>query len=129
MILKKVKLIILFLILKNIESIEINKEILSEWFPTYTSDKTIDLSSKRISYVHKDTFNGLVNLNSLYLYMNQLTSLNAKSFNGLSKLQNLQLQINLITNLDPTLFNGLSMLNYLYFQSNQLTTLDPALFK
>ncbi len=67
---------------------------------------------------------GLVKLERLSLYYNNLQSLDSYIFYGLTKLKYLDLERNNLTNLAWNLFKGLSNLWYLDLDNNRIQNLD-----
>ena len=81
------------------------------------------LDNNRLSSLPADVFAGLSNLQNLDLHSNNLSSLPANIFAGLSNLQNLDLYSNNLSSLPANVFAGLSNLQELYLQGNSLICL------
>ncbi|XP_078656761.1 uncharacterized protein LOC144902965 [Branchiostoma floridae x Branchiostoma belcheri] len=86
------------------------------------------LYSNQLTTLPADTFVGLGNLQSLPLYDNQLDSLSAGTFVGLGSLDVLYLDSNQLTSLPADIFVGLGNLRFLYLHTNQLTSLSAGIF-
>ena len=80
----------------------LNRELLSVWIPSFDTSPLIDLSSKRISFIDKNTFKGLSYVKELNLFDNQLTELDAEIFVDLVDLERLDLDNNLLTYIQPS---------------------------
>ena len=77
----------------------------------------------------EDVFDGLSSLTDLRLHNNQLTALPEDVFDGLSSLENLVLSTNPITALPEDLFDGLTNLDRLIFTNDKLSALPDGLFQ
>ena len=98
-------------------------------FNALSSDGTAcDLSSQGINSLSSGDFNGLSNLQYLYLDGNNLTSLPADVFAGLSNLQELDLSENNLTSLPKDIFTGLSNLQELWLDNANLSSLPAEVF-
>ena len=86
------------------------------------------LSNNALTWLPVDVFDGLSNLDRLYLYQNDLTSLPEDIFDGLSSLTGLRLYENALTSLEPGTFDGLSSLQTLDLQYNDLGSLPAGIF-
>ena len=75
-----------------------------------------------------DVFDGLTNLQSLHLDYNRLTELPLDVFDGLANLHSLSLGRNDLTELPPDVFDGLANLQSLYLDGNDLTEWVPDVF-
>ena len=82
---------------------------------------TLDLSSQRITTLENGDFNGLANLQNLWLNDNQLTTLHEDIFDGLTNLRTLYLSENRLTTLPEDIFDDLTNLWGLQLNSNQLS--------
>ena len=76
----------------------------------------------------EDIFKELKSLRVLYLWSNSLTELPSDLFSGLSNLTELHLSNNSLVNLPKDLFQGLKRLRLLGLAGNRLTTVSPDLF-
>ena len=65
----------------------LDRTLLSEWYPNYRTETYIYLQIKRIDSIASNTFDGLINLEGLWLYYNQLTKLDPTIFKDLINLQ------------------------------------------
>lgn len=109
----------------NLDILDLKKnkiETLPASFASLKSLKSLDLSSNQISSIGDNSFNGLINLETLYLNMlrtfNKLE--NANSFVGLSNLTKLELQHNNLLFIEPGVFNALPNLLELNLCGNSL---------
>ncbi len=78
-----------------------------------------------------DGFQNIPNIKtvqSLYLYNNQLTTIQQNAFAGLTNLEFLELNNNQLTTIPTKAFAGLASLKLLYFGNNQLSTIQPNAF-
>ncbi len=73
-------------------------------------------------------FNGLANLQTLYLSRNQLTNLPSGIFDELANLQTLHLSGNDLTSLPSGIFDELANLQTLHLSGNDLTSLPSGIF-
>ena len=86
------------------------------------------LDGNSLTELPDGVFHGLSNLEWLDLYGNSLTELPDGVFDGLSNLEYLYLDGNSLSELPDGVFNGLSNLEWLYLGSNDLTTLPDGVF-
>ena len=94
------------------------------------------LSDLDTLYVHhngltalpEDVFDGLSALTALYLYNNKLTTLPSDLFDSLSNLETLSLSYNGMTTLPSDVFDGLSSLTTLDLASNSIGEIPEGLF-
>ena len=86
------------------------------------------LFSKGITSLSSNDFDGLSNLDRLYLNNNNLNSLPEDVFAGLSNLQMLTLNNNNLSNLPEDIFAGLSNLQHLHLNNNDLSGLPENIF-
>ena len=86
------------------------------------------LYSNDIASVHSNAFAGLSALQALSLSRNELAELPESVFSDLSSLENLWLYRNRLTDLPAGLFSGLSELRTLSLSGNQLNSLTDELF-
>ncbi|XP_070579268.1 toll-like receptor 13 [Ptychodera flava] len=91
--------------------------------------ETLDLTSNKISSIHRKSFNVLHRLEVLILRGNKLASIPGKLFAELKKLKCLILSQNSLTHLSPTTFNGLRWLDELNLDYNEISTLPDGLFQ
>ena len=88
-----------------------------------------NLSRQEITSLSVGDFDGLSNLQELYLWRSNLTSLQSGVFDGFSNLQKLHLYNNELTSLPSGVFDGLSNLQELRLDSNELTSLSSGVFE
>ena len=89
---------------------------------------SLDLHRNQIRALPEDVFDGLSNLEQLYLFENQLGALPEDVFDGLGNLERLYLFENQLGALPEDVFDGLSNLNELYLYRNQLNALPEDVF-
>lgn len=106
----------------------LNRTSLELLYGSLISINFMDLSNKNIVSIEPNTFNGL-NLESLYLHSNKLSSIDLNAFKGLTKLKELSLHSNKLTTIQAPLFNDLNELESLYLQNNKLIRIDATVFK
>lgn len=94
------------------------------------SIQEIHLQNNSINALSPGLFSNLVQLQALYLSMNQLTSawINNSTFKGLIRLVLLDLSSNRITKLEPQIFSDLSTLQILNLRNNMLETIEADTF-
>ena len=88
----------------------------------------LDLDSRGITSLKPGDFDGLTNLEILYVRSNPLTTLPEGVFRGLTNLRTLYLDSNNLTTLPDGAFRGLTDLWALVLRNNALTTLPAAVF-
>jgi len=110
-------------------SVILDRNQLKKWLSNYLTSNIFDLSSRQITFISNDTFNGLTHLVTLSLYDNKLTTLDANLFKGLHRLQSLRLDQNKISSLPSTIFDEMSQLVGLDLHNNLISQLDVNLFK
>ncbi|XP_044004102.1 uncharacterized protein LOC122849466 [Aphidius gifuensis] len=86
------------------------------------------LSWNRLYYLESGTFNNLLNLKSLSIRNNHLTSLPKDIFTGLKNLENLDLSDNRLNYIESGTFSNLSNLQKLDISHNNLTALSSDIF-
>ncbi|KAM7357010.1 uncharacterized protein ACRADG_002539 [Cochliomyia hominivorax] len=89
---------------------------------------SIDLSRNALSTLHRDTFRGLTSLKVLDLSRNQLDFLPFDIFHDLDSLSQLRIQGNFLDELDYRIFWKLRHLSLLDLSKNHLTNLHEQLF-
>ncbi len=88
----------------------------------------LNLRSKGISSLKSGDFDGLTNLEFLYLDKNSLTEVPADLFDGLTNLETVSLRQNSLTEVPADLFDGLTNLEGVYLYDNSLTEVPADLF-
>ncbi len=96
------------------------------WTATPTED--LWLFENQISSIEPGDFVGLTKLRLLYLDFNQLTSIEPDDFRGLTSLEVLGLWGNQIASIDPGDFSELTNLTELILDYNQLTSIEASDF-
>jgi len=86
----------------------------------------INLSNNNLSW--HPYLPGLSNLTDLYLYDNQISSIESGDLSGLYNLNSLHLQTNQITSIESGDFMGLSALTTLWLSLNQISSIEPDTF-
>ena len=89
---------------------------------------SLDVSNQSISDLKAGDFNGLTQLQLLYLFDNQLTTLPVGVFAGLTQLRTLFLDNSGLTTLPVGVLAGLTRLEILWLNHNKLTTLPGGVF-
>jgi Leucine-rich repeat (LRR) protein len=87
-----------------------------------------NLSNKGITSIATDAFINHTLLQTLYLYTNQIASIESGDFAGLDSLIELRLNDNSITSLESGDFAGLGNLDYLYLFSNKIASIESGVF-
>ena len=132
---------------------ELNRYELLDYIAKINQKTSIDLSGKNIENIDFDTFNGLANLNALYLNNNRIRELKKGIFDGVSTHENsylykkkkrvddsstlkglinlnvLSLDNNRIEEIEVRTFESLSNLRYLYLSNNKIERIDSNTFK
>ena len=90
--------------------------------------KTIDLRGNTITSLSYDSFNGLSNLENLYLSHNKLVNVSDCDLRGLTKLLVLLLDNNQISVMQPRSFSDLLRLSVLRLDNNRLISLENSSF-
>ena len=114
----------------NLTSIDLsfNKLTTFEGIGYCTLLKIIDLRGNTIKSLSYDSFNGLSNLENIYLSHNKLVTMNGGDLRGLTKISVLHLDNNLISKIHPRSFSDLQQLSILRLDNNRLTTLEDRSF-
>jgi Leucine-rich repeat (LRR) protein len=99
--------------------------ILFQEYNYNNNSKIIDLSSKSLDKIDKNTFKGLINLESLYLNDNKIKQLENGLFNQLSNLRELWLESNKISSIDRDIFVGLNKLQKVCLNDNPISLMFP----
>ena len=86
------------------------------------------LTHNSLSVIEDGIFEGITNLNGLYLSVNDIMWIHPRAFDDLSNLQYLFLIQNNITELHSQQFQRLTSLNILSLSKNQITRVDQSLF-
>ncbi|KAI8486775.1 hypothetical protein Bbelb_355230 [Branchiostoma belcheri] len=89
--------------------------------------ETLDLYDNEISAIQAGTFNSTPQLSALDLSSNKLTSLRSDMFTGLGNLEELHLNRNDITNIQAGTFNSTSQLRYLSLYNNYILSIPSNL--
>ena len=86
----------------------------------------LDLSRNKLQYF--TYFGHCTRLNSLDLQHNEIQTLSYHSFNGLREIETLYLNDNNLTSIDDTHFLGLRQLTSLWLQNNMISTISQGAF-
>jgi insulin-like growth factor-binding protein complex acid labile subunit len=97
--------------------------------PGFNPNASGDVSFEDRRIQDLDGANLLTNATTLYLYRNQITSIESGDFQGLSNLQRLDLWENQITSIESGDFQGLGNLHSLYLYGNQITSIESGDFQ
>ncbi|XP_052106638.1 slit homolog 1 protein-like isoform X7 [Mytilus californianus] len=96
----------------------------------FTNDSyTISLSGNNLTFVKNDTFEHNINLKYLYLYNNQITTIQQGAFQNLLALQTLDLSGNNLTFVKNDTFEHNINLQHLYLYNNKITTIQQGTFQ
>jgi hypothetical protein len=87
---------------------------------TATPTTNLYLYNNQLSSIESGDFSGLSNLTTLDLWGNQISSIESGDFSELTSLTSLQLAINQISSIESGAFSGLANLEMLYLGNNQL---------
>ncbi|XP_033969236.1 reticulon-4 receptor-like 1b [Trematomus bernacchii] len=99
-------------------------------FHGFTRLEEVDLGDNRhLRSLAEDTFHGLSRLNALHLYRCGLSSLPSNIFQGLRNLQYLYLQENHLKYLQDDTFTDLHNLSHLFLHGNRLWSLNQNTFR
>ena len=93
-----------------------------------TSLITVDLRQNAIKSLSYDSFNGMSNLQNLYLSKNALEAVNVGDLRGLTKLLVLHLDNNIISVIHPRSLSDLQQMSVLRLDNNRIKTLDNRSF-
>lgn len=116
--------------LPNLRVIEVSNSGLSTLQPKLKSTKLRELIifDNKFSEIPERIFEGVENLEALFLDSNEIQRLYSGSLAGLARLTQLNLNNNLISDLPDGIFEGLSNLRGLSLNNNRLTFLSGELF-
>ena len=89
----------------------------------------LDLSSKSITSLRPNDFDGLTALTTLNLGNNDLTALSAGIFDNLTELTHLYLDHNDLTSIPAGIFDNLTELTHFSLHDNGITSLPAGIFK
>ena len=98
-------------------------------FCSYNSLTTIILSGNKITQIEKETFLGLNKLTIIDLSKNQITQIERQTFQGLNSLTNIYLQRNKITQIEKETFQCLNNLTKINLSRNKITRLEKETFQ
>lgn len=88
----------------------------------------IEVSNRKVKYIDSNTFQGLVNLETIDFNSNQTEEIHEKTFAGLKNLIQINFENNEIKEIHEITFYGLEKLKILNFHYNQLKTCSASLF-
>ena len=97
-----------------------------DWTTTPTTG--LWLYGNQISSIESGDFSGLTNLGQLDLRGNRLSSLESGVFSGLTNLERLHLRGNQISSLESGAFSGLTNLGQLDLRGNRLSSIESGAF-
>ena len=109
-------------------SIELNRKLLSSWYPDYATRSDLPLDNRNITSISLETFQNLKNLLTLDLSVNQLTRIEIGTFANLTNLLDLNLSRNNLAYLDDLLFKDLKSLEQFYLMDNRLVKIGLSTF-
>ena len=119
------KLIVISISVRSIKSRSLNQSILFNEFGYSFNSIEIDLSRKSINSIDSKTFQGLHNLEVLYLEDNKLTKLENDLFKNLINLKEIWLEHNGLVSIDKNIFVGLNNLERVCLYDNPISTIFP----
>ena len=99
----------------------------SVWQPLVNL-RTLNLANNMISTLSSKCFSDIGSLISLYLDRNNISALEIHSFSGLYNLKNLHLSWNRFEIITNVIFSGTPSLNYLYLRNNKISTIRNGSF-
>jgi len=91
--------------------------------------KALDLGANRLGTLNKDAFKGMINLNELDLFDNQIEYLPDSVFDSLENLINLKVHKNKLKVIDEKIFISNINIETLDLSNNELEGLPPAVFQ
>ncbi len=111
--------------LKQISAANINQTLLFEKYGYNKDSVLIDLSEKSIEIIDKNTFQGLTNLEILFLDENKIRRLEYGLFDGLENVREIWLEFNYIISVNKDIFEGLNKLEKVCFNDNPISIMFP----
>ena len=120
-----------FILLCNIlliNSIELNRKLLSSWYPDYATRSDLPLDNRNITSISLETFQNLKNLLTLDLSVNQLARIENGTFANLTNLQYLDISYNYLASLDDFFFGDLKSLEQFYLVNNRIDKIGLSTF-
>lgn len=119
------KFSLIFVLIGCTLAVELNRANLDELCECNSAvADTINLEYKDIDSINPNTFQGLTQLEHLYLDHNMLTKLEDDTFKGLFRLSVLSLSNNEIHTISENIFNGLTSLEWLHLETNHISTFN-----
>ncbi|XP_070924353.1 probable oxidoreductase PXDNL isoform X3 [Macaca nemestrina] len=86
------------------------------------------LNNNHIRKISRSAFEGLENLQYLYLYKNEIHALDKQTFKGLISLEHLYIHFNQLETLQPETFGDLPKLERLFLHNNKLSKIPAGSF-
>jgi hypothetical protein len=121
----------LSLSVSNAKELHLSKKISfihSETFKDLRSLEKLDISYNLFETIDPMLFQSLENLKELHLVENGISFIHSLTFRNLRKLNALLLSINKLSSIEPTTFAGLTKLKYLFLGINSIESLDQFTF-
>lgn len=123
----------LFIQFPNVQNLEITNgglaRIQQNAFVLARNLRTVVIQGNNIrTPIQANAFNGLVNMDTLVLRMNQIPAIDQNAFNGLIMLRNLFVNNENIRVLPQNILRPLTNLSMVSFANNQINRIDAALF-
>ncbi|XP_036355417.1 slit homolog 1 protein-like isoform X2 [Octopus sinensis] len=105
------------------------RNLLSIPQPIPTNVEYLYLFGNNISTIKEGVFTGLSNLKTVDLYENNISTIKEGTFTGLSNLKELDLRWNNISTIKEGLFTGLSNLKTLGLRNNKISRIEKEMFQ
>ena len=121
------KLISLTALMQYLNAKPLNQTILFHDFGYSKASTLIDLYSQSIDMIANDTFQGLTNLEFLYLHDNKIQKIDSSLFKGLINIREIWLESNTIISIDKSAFVDLNNLELICLGDNPITFMFPTL--
>ena len=96
---------------------------------TLNQVKSLDISGRKITEIHPDTFKHLTQLEVLDISRNKITKIHPDTFKYMTQLKSLDIYCNKITEIHPDIFKYMTQLKVLYISCNKITEIHPDTFK
>ncbi|KAK4883574.1 hypothetical protein RN001_006893 [Aquatica leii] len=120
-----------FRYLENLTSIDLSVNFIKikpKMFQYVTNLKLLDLSQNHLKYIPNELFNNLKNLKILFLYSNELTTLNTTLFADLQNLESLDIRNTNLQYIPDQVFYPLSNLRVISLAMNKFKTIPENAF-
>ena len=111
--------------LQSVCSVPLNQNLLFNTYGFNKDSTVIDLFARSINEIDANTFDGLNNLEKLYLHDNKINNIDSSLFKGLINLRELWLESNNIITIDRNAFGNLKHLELVCLYDNPLSSNFP----